>query len=363
MLAQSVWFGPVAGLAIGIALGFAARWGRFCTLSALERRWYGDDDSGIRGLMLAAAAAILGSQALHAAGLVDLGQSIYLAPSFSLFGVALGGLMFGFGMAMVGACGFSALIQLGGGSLRALVALSALGLTALATAGGVLAPLRLTIEGVGRVDMSFAGESSIGAALSALAGPDLRAATALLVGLGLAAWALASPAYRARRAEWIAALVVGLCVPAGWLATTFQRAEGFEPRMLEAISFVRPVGEFVLTAIAYTGVTPSFGAGVVAGVALGAGLAAWRRRDMRWEACDDARELGRHIGGAALMGFGGMLAMGCTIGQGLSAFSALAVTAPVVILCIAIGARLGLAWLIEGSIRHVFRAPGRAPAE
>jgi hypothetical protein len=313
--------------------------------------------------MLAGGAAILASQALHAAGVVDLGASAYLAPQLSLLGLVLGALIFGFGMALVGACGFSALIQLGGGSLRALVALSALGLTALAASGGVLAPLRLAIERAGTVDLGFAGDASIPALLAAWTGFDPGALLGLAIGGGMVAWALAAPSYRARREEWIAALVVGLCVPAGWLVTTLQRAEGFDARMLEAISFVRPVGEFVLTAIAYTGVTPSFGAGVVTGVAAGAGLAAWRRRDMRWEACDDARELGRHLGGAALMGFGGMLALGCTIGQGLSAFSALAVSAPIAILCMAVGARLGLAWLIEGSVRHAFRSPHRSAAE
>jgi uncharacterized membrane protein YedE/YeeE len=363
MLAQSVWFGPVAGLAIGVFLGFAARWGRFCTLSALERYWYGGDGSGIRGLMLAAGVATLGAQALDLAGVVDLRQSLYLAPSFNLLGAVLGGLMFGFGMALVGACGFSALIQLGGGSLRALVALTALGLTALATAGGVLAPLRLAVESVGVVDLGFAGDASMGALASAALGVDLRAAAGLALGLAMVGWALSSPAYRAQRQAWGGALAVGLVVPMGWLITSLQRAEGFDDRLLESISFVRPVGELVLTVVAYTGVQPSFGAGVVTGVALGAALAAWRRHDMRWEACDDARELSRHLGGAALMGFGGMIALGCTVGQGLSAFSALAVSAPITIFCIAVGARLGLAWLLEGSVRHAFRAQSRAAAE
>jgi hypothetical protein len=98
------------------------------------------------------------------------------------------------------------------------------------------------------------------------------------------------------------------------------------------------------------------------GTVFGAALAAWQRDDIRWEACDDARELGRHLLGAALMGAGGVFALGCTVGQGLSAVSVLASSAPVVMVSIAIGARLGLAVLLEGTIWHVFTCEGRKPA-
>ena len=95
--------------------------------------------------------------------------------------------------------------------------------------------------------------------------------------------------------------------------------------------------------------------GMVVGTILGAAIAANSADDVRWEACDDARELSRHIAGAAMMGFGGVLALGCTIGQGVSAASLLAVSVPVSMLSIIFGARLGLAWLLEGSIVSAFR--------
>ena len=92
-----------------------------------------------------------------------------------------------------------------------------------------------------------------------------------------------------------------------------------------------------------------------------AGCALWKR-DVRWEACDDARELGRHLAGGLLMGVGGVFAMGCTIGQGVTAVSALAISAPVVLASISLGARMGLSYLIEGSAFGAFRAAS-APAE
>jgi uncharacterized membrane protein YedE/YeeE len=110
-------------------------------------------------------------------------------------------------------------------------------------------------------------------------------------------------------------------------------------------------------------VVPDYGVGLVLGVIGGAAACAAWKRDVRWEACDDARELGRHIAGGALMGFGGVFAMGCTIGQGVTGVSALAISAPLVLASIFLGAKLGLAYLIEGSPLGAFRAMDRQPAE
>jgi len=119
---------------------------------------------------------------------------------------------------------------------------------------------------------------------------------------------------------------------------------------IEAGSFVVPVGDVIIQFAAFTGVLPDYGVGLVVGVALGAAAVAWKRNDVRWEAGDDARELGRHISGAFLMGVGGVFAMGCTNGQGVAGSSALAVSAPVAMLFTILGARMGLNYLLEGSV-------------
>lgn len=361
-LAASGWFGAVAGLAVGLLLGAVARAGRFCTLAALERHWYGADASGVRMLILALAVAVAATQAMDLAGLIALGQSFYLSPALGLTGAILGGLMFGFGMALVGACGFSALVQLGGGSLRALIALAALGFAALIAQRGLLAPLRQVLVDDRALDLPLA-DQSLGGALSALTGVDLRLAVAVAAAAALFWWALRDRAFRARRGMVATGAAVGLLIAAGWAATSYAAARAFIPVQIESAAFVAPVGEFMLHATAFAGTIPDYGVGLVLGVPLGAALVAIRRRDVRWEACDDARELGRHLGGAALMGVGGVFAMGCTVGQGLSAASALAISAPFAMVAIAAGARLGLAWLLEGSIRHAFTASRRSPAE
>ncbi len=97
-----------------------------------------------------------------------------------------------------------------------------------------------------------------------------------------------------------------------------------------------------------SGSSLSFGIGSVAGVLAGALLGSLRLGHFRWEACDDPRELRRQIAGAALMGSGAVVAMGCTIGQGVSAFSLLAYSAPVTFAAIFAGAAFGLRQLITG---------------
>ncbi|ADZ71113.1 YeeE/YedE family protein [Polymorphum gilvum] len=353
---------PVLGICAGVVLGFAARTGHFCTLSALERFWYAGDSTGLRTWGLAAASALVAVQLMAMFGLVDLSESFYLSERFSPSGAILGGILFGIGMAFVGTCGFGALVRLGGGSLRALVVLVVLGLSALAAQRGLVAQLRIHIVDNLALDLSFAGDQSIGSLVSALAGMDLRMAVAGAMALALLAWIFSSRTYRRNSGAIVTGVVIGLVIAFGFFATSFLAERSFDPVQIEAGSFVVPVGDTLLQIVTFTGTIPDYGVGLVLGTFLGAVLGAWRRRDMRWEACDDARELGRHLFGATLMGVGGVFAMGCTIGQGVSAFSTMAVSAPIVLVSIAFGARLGLAWLFEGSLRAAFqRNQGSAP--
>jgi uncharacterized protein len=357
------WLLPIAGGIVGIVIGAAARLYRFCTLAALERYWYVGDATGVRTWVLAAAVALIATQAMIFAGLIDLTDSFYLDPAFGWTGAILGGLAFGFGMALVGTCGFGALVRLGGGSLRSLVVLIVLGLSALAAQRGLVAQGRVALVDDLAADLGFAGDQSLGSLASAVAGADLRLPVAVLVAGLLLAWVFASADYRRRLGHILTAAVIGCGIAAGWLITTWGRDHAYEPVQLEAGSFVVPVGDTLMQFITYTGVLPDYGVGLVVGVALGAALVAWRKHDVRWEACDDARELGRHIAGAFLMGVGGVFAMGCTIGQGVTAVSALALSAPLAMLSIAVGARLGLSYMLEGSIWGLLGISRRKSAE
>ena len=255
-------------------------------------------------------------------------------------------------------------MRLGGGSLKSLVALIVLAIFALATQKGVLSILRvITVDNLA-IDLSPAPSQSLGDILTAMTGVDLRLAAVILVVAGLGGFVVRGGFSAKARPKLIAGLVIGACVAAGWLVTSLAARMAFNPVQIEAGSFVVPVADTLVQITAYTGTLPDYGVGLVLGVVLGAAIAAVIRRDVRWEACDDARELSRHMFGAALMGTGGVMAMGCTIGQGVSAVSVLAISAPIVVLSIILGARMGLAYLLEGSSLAAFQRRGaRAPAE
>ncbi|MCO5160694.1 MAG: YeeE/YedE family protein [Mesorhizobium sp.] len=362
-LATSPWFLALAGLCAGFVLGYAARANRFCTMSALERHWYAGDSRGLRTWVLAAAVALVATQTMQALGLVDIGESFYIRSDFPWVGAIAGGIAFGFGMALVGTCGFGALVRLGGGSLRSLIVLLVLGLAAMSAQKGLVAQARVVLSDNFAIDLSERGGQSLGGILSSIAGTDISIIVAGAVALALLGWVFFDARYRREFGSIAAGATVGLVIAFGWWATSYAAANSFDVVQIEAGSFVVPVADTILQIITFTGVLPDYGIGLVLGVVAGAAARAWRQRDVRWEACDDARELSRHIAGGVLMGIGGVFAMGCTIGQGVTAVSALAISAPVVMLSIFLGARMGLAYLIEGSAFGAFRSLSRQPAE
>jgi uncharacterized protein len=364
-LLESAWSLPFAGLVIGAVIGFVARRNHFCTMSSLERHWYAADSTGLRSWVLAAAVALILTQSMHALGWVDISSSFYLTEPLPIAGTIVGGLMFGFGMALVGTCGFGAIIRLGGGNMRALVVLTGIALAALAAQRGILGHLRVSLLDPVSVDLSSIGGQSVGAIASHLGGFDLTLPVAIIAALLLLYWVFRDAAFRRNREKLASGLVIGGGIAAGWFVTSYLSDRLFDPVQLEAGSFVMPLGDAMLQIITVTGVLPDYGVGLAGGVLIGAAACAWRSNDMRWEACDDARELSRHLLGAFLMGTGGVFALGCTIGQGVSAVSVLAISAPIAMASIAFGARMGLGYLLEGSAfafmqRHEER---REPAE
>ncbi|MEO0542514.1 MAG: YeeE/YedE family protein [Pseudomonadota bacterium] len=356
-LFEYAWTVPIAALLVGAVMGFVARWSHFCALAALERHWYADDSRGLRSWGLAAGIALFATLSLQMAGFIDISQSFYLTEPAPLLGAIAGGLMFGVGMALVGTCGFGAVVRFGGGNLRALVVLTGMGLAAIAAQRGITAYGREWFLDPFALDLQVLGLAAKGSPLTVSSGVTSEAAIGLLIAAALMFWCLKDRAFRLDSTKLVAGTVIGLCVAAGWYVTSTAQQVGFEPFQVEAGSFVAPVGDTILQIIMVTGQGPDYGVGLVVGVFVGAAFAAWKADDMRWEACDDARELGRHLLGAFLMGTGGVFALGCTIGQGISAVSALSLSAPLAIVSMIFGARIGLSLLVEGRMLAFLRAP------
>src|SRR5882724_2693433 len=135
----------LAGLVIGLAYGAVALLSGFCLLSGLRGWWSQGDSRLIRTYALALGVAIVAAQLLAARGVVDLGKSIYLQPSFSAPLMFLGGLLFGYGMVLSNGCGSRALVLLGRGNLRSFVVVIVLGIAAQMTLKGLIAPTRVAV--------------------------------------------------------------------------------------------------------------------------------------------------------------------------------------------------------------------------
>lgn len=341
-----------ATFAVGAVFGWAARSSEFCTMGALSDLVFMGDRRRLRAWVLAMAVAMLGSQALQAGGLVDLGKSIYLGGSIAWAGAILGGLMFGYGMTLAGGCGAKTLIRLGGGNLKSLVVVLMIGLFATMTLKGLLAVERIALEQATNLAPARLGaaDQSLPALLAAL-GLDRAAARLLCVALavgGALAWCLKDAAFRAARGQMAGAAVVGLCVPAGWAVTGILGADEFDPVPLASFSFIAPMGDGLIYLMTFTGSTINFGVAAVGGVIAGSFLSARLSGRFTVESFADKADMLRHLAGGALMGTGGVLAMGCTIGQGLTGLSTLSATSFLAVGAIIVGGLWGLKSLEEG---------------
>ncbi len=343
------------GLLAGSLLGVAGRAGRFCTLAMLEDAFYGSDTRRLKAFALAAAVALIATQTLAVLGFADLSRSIYLTPSIGIGGAVIGGLMFGVGMALVGTCGFGTLVRIGGGDLRAIVVYLVLGISALAAMRGLTGFLRIALIEPLSTQLPEGTTQALDSLLTPMLGTAARAIPVAFLSIALAGWSLADGRLVRSPRLLLSGLAAGTAVAFGWFATGWLGGDDFDPARVASLTFVAPLGNSLLYIATFSGTRADFAIGSVGGVILGSFIAALFSRGFRWEACDDARELKRHMIGALLMGTGGILSMGCTIGQGLSAFSTLAISAPITMVAIACGARVGLEYTFTGEWKPAVR--------
>jgi uncharacterized protein len=334
---------PVGGLLCGLLAGAGAQYGRFCTMGAIEDVVLGADWRRARSFGLAAAIAILGVWILTRLAGFDVGRSVYAVSQFDILGAVLGAILFGIGMAFAGTCGFGLLVRAGAGDLRAFVTAGVLGVTAFAATGGILAGLRVPLTQL----MTWDARATGGPFADRLTGGNAEFWMAPVFAAGLMILALRDERLRKKPKLLGGAVMMGVAVTLGW-AVTGILADPFGAHRIESLTFVAPLGRFIVQVMTGALTDVGFAVGSVTGVMAGSAIVNWLRGEMRLEAFDDVREMRRHMLGALFMGLGGVLARGCTIGQGLSATSTLSLSAPLVIIGIVLGARLGLLSLVEG---------------
>lgn len=336
-LTLSLW----AGFVIGIAFGVTVQRTGFCLNTAFRGLWVTGDTRKLSSFLLAMAVALLVTQASEATGLIDLRRSIYLSASFSWLVIPLGGAIFGYGMITSNGCGARSLVLLGQGNLRSFLVLLCLGIAAYATLSGVFAPVRTALAGP--TTIAFEKLLSIPRYLeSSLGASAARLLPAFLLATILAALAFRSSAFRKSPRDIVGGIVVGLLIPAGWLATGWLGKDDFEPTPIASLTFIAPVGETIQYAMLSTGARMSFGVAIICGVFLGALASALLTRTYELQGFSRPTQMLRYMAGGTLMGIGGAMALGCSIGQGLTGFSTLAFGSLLAAVGIAIGATLAL---------------------
>lgn len=337
----------VGGLLIGLAFGALIYRTNFCTMGSISDMVLLGDRRRFRAWLLAAATAIAGTQILELAGIVELPRSMYLAPRVNWLGSVAGGLMFGIGMVLAGGCASRNLVRAGGGDLRALVALVILGISAHVSMGGLLGPARAWLEQTTAVALTNVATPSLGNLSVSLAEGSLfsgnAATAAMLVGV-IALFCFVDGRFRRSPVHVFSGIGVGLCVVAGWALTGLAYDEmSVQPYPPASLTFVRPTGDAIDWMQRFTALgLPGFGVATVIGTVVGALGTAMLMGRFRLSGFSDPKDTMRTLAGAALMGVGGVLALGCTIGQAVTGVSTLALGSFLAFAAIVAGGVIGV---------------------
>jgi uncharacterized membrane protein YedE/YeeE len=301
--------------------------------------------------LLAIAVAVLGSALLQLSGAVDLSKSIYAGPNFTWLSYIVGGLLFGVGMTLGSGCGSKTLIRIGGGNLKSIIVYVFLGIAAYMTLRGILGAFR-----VGVLEKASLTLGS-GQDLPSLLGLP-RGALAAAVGAAILGFVYASRDFRSRMDYTLGGVVTGLVVVGGWYVSGHLGHLAEDPNTLqeafvatnsgrmESFSFVSPLAYTLEYLMLWTDKSKiiTYGIASAAGVIAGSAAYALATGKFRWEGFRDAEDTAMHMLGGVLMGFGGVTALGCTIGQGITGFSTLALGSIITFICIVAGSALTMKW-------------------
>jgi uncharacterized membrane protein YedE/YeeE len=348
-------------LALSVALGAVLHATHFCTLGAISDWVLMQDAQRLKQLGLAMAVAILGFAAMHWAGWIDPRQSIYGADKLLWFSSVVGGGLFGVGMVLGSGCTSKSLVRLGSGNLKSLVVLLVMGLFAMATLKGLLAVWR--VNTLDTLYVHAPAQSFVGSWLALQTGwavPEASAVAALGISGALLLWAFRGQSRPDRSLLWggwgVGAAVVALWWITGVLGHGLEHPETLEAFFvatasgrMESYSFTAPVGTVLDAFMYFSDGTKHLTVGMVSvlGVVIGSGVHALATGSFRWESFVNRSDLVRHMVGGALMGVGGVTAMGCSFGQGLSGMSTLSWMSGLSLISLGLGAGLTLTWQLR----------------
>jgi len=321
----------VVGVLVGIVFGAAAQHSRFCLRAATVEVAEGRLGGRLSIWLIAFSAAVLCVQLLIFGGYLDVSESRQLSTTGSMSGAIIGGLMFGVGMIFARGCASRLLVLSATGNLRAIVTGLVLTLVAQSALRGALAPARESLASMWTVPGGAARDllSQIGASTQVV---TLASAAVLIAAF------VHAKKNTVRLTHAIAAVGVGLAVALGWLGTYMVAMNSFDVVAISSVTFTGPSTDTLMGLVNTTQLPLNFGIGLVPGVFLGAGVMAFATGEAKIQRFGPDTPMEVYLAGAALMGFGSMLAGGCAVGAGMSGGAIFALTAWVAVGCMWVGA-------------------------
>lgn len=346
------------GFALSLAAGVLIHRGHFCTMGAISDWVLMRNATRLRQWALALAVAIFGFGAMAWLGWINPLNTIYASHRLSWLSGLLGGALFGVGMVLASGCSSKSLVRLGAGNLKSLVVLMAMAVAALATMKGLTAVWRVNL--IDPIGISLPHGAFVGQWLSAMTGvtiPNALGISATSVAGVLLVWVVRERGFNTLF-NWVTGAGLGLLVVTFWWLTgvfgfVSEHPQTLEPVFLtthsgrmEALSFTAPVGYWLDALLYYSDGSKRLTLGMVtvAGVLAGACISANLEGTFRWESFAHREDLVLHLLGGSFMGVGGVLAMGCTFGQGLSGLSTLNLGSFLSVMGIFAGAFAALHW-------------------
>jgi len=346
----------LGGFLLALVFGFVANRANFCTMGAISDVYNMGHWGRMRMWLLAIAVAIIGASLLHGFGLVDLGKSIYPRPRLAWLSTIVGGLLFGVGMTLAGGCANKNLLRIGNGSVRSIVVFVFLGVAAYMTIKGLFGQWRVAYLDRFALDLAAYGlqGQDLPTLLAKATGMSAKAAlgaVAAVIAGALLVFVFMDARFRANLTQIVAGVIIGLVVTGGWYVSGhlgYVESQELEmvfvatnTRAAESLSFVAPIAYTMELLMLWTDASlrVTFGIASALGVIVGSMAWALASKQFRLEGFVSSADTRDHIVGAVLMGFGGVTALGCTIGQGITGVSTLAV-----------GSLLAIASIVAGSV-------------
>ena len=346
-------------LFITTILGIIMQKTSFCTLGAVSDGILMEDWSRMRQWCLAIGIAILGVALMSHLGWIDVSKSFYTGNRVLYLSTLIGSTLFGIGMVLASGCGSKTLIRIGGGNLKSIVVFIVLGLVAYMTMRGFLGIMKANT--IDKVSLSLNTNQDLPSILSAsfgIAKESLRSILALIIGGAFIGFAVLKKSFW-NTENLLAGIGVGVGITAIWWVSGHYAHLTEDPNTLqeaflvtnsgrmESLSFVAPYA-FALDWMMFTSDKSkilTIGIVAVIGMIMGSAISSILSKNFRWESFRGVEDTANHLVGAALMGFGGVTAVGCTVGQGLSGLSTLALNSFIAFPGFILGAYIGLQYL------------------